>query len=58
VYEKLNKSQNPFYLNTKKILDEQCPISAHITFKSIQISKDKSLRDCYITDYAISQRFM
>lgn len=55
---KLNQNKNPFYAKVKQAIEEQCPISAHVTFKNIKMSRNMTAKECFINDFAISQRFM
>jgi hypothetical protein len=58
VFDKLNQNKTPFYAKIKQAMEQQCPISVHVTFKNIQMSRNMTAKDCFINDYAISQRFM
>jgi len=58
VTAKLNQNKNPFYAKVKQAIEEQCPISAHVTFKNIKMSRNMTAKECFINDFAISQRFM
>lgn len=39
-------------------MTEQCPFSVHITFNSIQKSKSRTIRECFIQDYALTEHFV
>lgn len=55
---KLSQNKNPFYTKVREALEEQCPISAHVTFRNIQMSRNMTAKECFINDFAISQHFM
>jgi enoyl-CoA hydratase len=39
-------------------MEEKCPISAHVTFRNILMSRRMTARECFIHDFAVCQRFM
>jgi enoyl-CoA hydratase len=39
------------------MLEEQCPFSTHVTHRSIGLSKDRSLRECFLQDFILAQHF-
>jgi hypothetical protein len=58
VTAKLNQNKNPFFTKVREAIEEQCPISAHVTFKNIQMSRTMTAKECFVNDFAVSQRFM
>jgi len=58
VSAKLSQNKNPFFIKVREALEEQCPISAHVTFRNIQMSRNMTAKDCFVNDFAVSQRFM
>jgi len=58
IFEKLKQNKTPFYAKIREAIEGQCPLSVHVTFRSIEESKRKTAKDCFITDYSISQHFM
>jgi hypothetical protein len=39
------------------MLDEQCPLSVHVTHRSIKLSKDRNLKDCFVQDFILAQHY-
>jgi hypothetical protein len=40
-----------------KQLEEQCPLSVHTSHRSIKLSKNRNLRECFIQDFILAQHF-
>lgn len=58
VIDKLNQNKTPFYAKIREAIEEKCPISAHVTFRNIQMSRKMTAKECFIHDFAVSQRFV
>ena len=52
------KPSDPFYQEVLKTISQHSPLSVHITFQNIKRSKDRNLRDAFISDYSISEHFV
>ena len=39
------------------MLEEQCPLSTNVTHRSIKISGNRSVKECFLQDFIMAQHF-
>jgi enoyl-CoA hydratase len=54
----LNSEPAGWAQDALKAMESSCPFSLELTFRAIREGRDKSMRECLITDFRIAQRIM
>jgi enoyl-CoA hydratase/carnithine racemase len=57
LYKRVSEDSDKFCLAVTKAMNEQCPVSLGVIYRLIHSAKNKTLKECFIQDYNLSQRF-